>query len=146
MNRLSTRVNAKLGGVNFVLEKSELHDQNHPTIVMGEVFFLETVIEINWILGADVSHPPPGAGNKPSFTALVSSVDRHAAKYIPNSRVQRGREEIIINLQEMVANALQKSRSYRKEKEGFDIAPERLIFFRGNFGLYSLTVFVTQHH
>jgi hypothetical protein len=47
-------------------------------------------------------HPAPGAVGRPSFASLVSSVDLMTAKYIPCSRVQRGRQEIIEDLEGMV--------------------------------------------
>ena len=47
-------------------------------------------------------HPAPGAVGRPSFASLVSSVDLMTAKYIPCSRVQKGRQEIIEDLEGMV--------------------------------------------
>jgi len=47
-------------------------------------------------------HPAPGAVGRPSFASLVSSVDLMTAKYIPCSRVQKGRQEIIEDLEDMV--------------------------------------------
>lgn len=46
-------------------------------------------------------HPAPGAEGRPSFTALVSSVDSTTAKYVAMTRVQKGRKEIISDLEEM---------------------------------------------
>ncbi|KAF8197479.1 argonaute-like protein [Pholiota molesta] len=57
---------------------------------------------------ADVMHPAPGAEGRPSFASLVSSVDNTTAKYISQSSVQVGREEIIADLEQMVTDALEK--------------------------------------
>ena len=46
-------------------------------------------------------HPPPGANDRPSFTAVVGSVDTYAAKYVATSRVQAGRQEIISDMKDM---------------------------------------------
>lgn len=46
-------------------------------------------------------HPPPGADGRPSFTALVASVDSDSAKYMAECRVQTSRQEMIDDLGEM---------------------------------------------
>lgn len=53
------------------------------------------------MIGADCMHPAPGAEGRPSFAAVVSSIDSMAAKYIALSRVQQGRQELIDDLEEM---------------------------------------------
>jgi len=50
--------------------------------------------------GADVMHPPPGV-NRPSYTAIIGSVDSHTAKYTATSRAQTGKQEIINDMKEM---------------------------------------------
>ena len=50
--------------------------------------------------GADVMHAPPGV-NRPSYSAIIGSVDSHTAKYVGTSRAQTGRREIINDMQEM---------------------------------------------
>ncbi len=91
--------------------------------------------------GADVIHPAPGAEGRPSFTGLVSSVDRHTAKYVAISKVQTGRQEIIGDLEEMVNYALTKFLSYRKMVEKADGSVSRLIFYRGTLILNFYIVF-----
>ncbi|TEB08819.1 eukaryotic translation initiation factor 2C [Coprinellus micaceus] len=112
------KVNVKLGGVNSIPDPalaSSLADPAIPTIVMG----------------ADVIHPAPGADGRPSFTALVSSVDRHCAKYIATDRVQEGRREIISDLKEMAVHCLNNYVNYRRAVEKAPkLKPQRLIFFR----------------
>jgi len=53
--------------------------------------------------GADTIHPAPGADadERPSFTALVSSVNVAGTKYIARESVQQGRVEIIQDLKAM---------------------------------------------
>jgi len=85
----------------------------------------------NNVLGADVIHPAPGAEGRPSFTSLVTSVDRYTAKYIATSKVQTGRQEIIADLEDMVKYALNKYMLYRKAIERTNSPPTRLIFYRG---------------
>ncbi|KAF8993952.1 Piwi domain-containing protein [Cyathus striatus] len=86
---------------------SAISDPSNPTIVMG----------------ADVIHPAPGSEGRPSFTALVGSIDGHCAKYVATNRAQTGRQEIIDDLQAMVVN-------YRRAVENKTSSPTRLIFYR----------------
>ncbi|CAB5308685.1 unnamed protein product [Rhizophagus irregularis] len=53
------------------------------------------------ILCADVSHPPPGETDKPSFAALCGSMDARASRYAATIRAQTGRFEIIADLANM---------------------------------------------
>jgi hypothetical protein len=46
-------------------------------------------------------HPAAGTTGKPSFAALVASVDPQATKYVAQSRVQSSRQEMIEDLREM---------------------------------------------
>ncbi|PBK85438.1 Piwi-domain-containing protein [Armillaria gallica] len=65
------KLNVKLGGINVIPSPESvpaLTDVRHPTM----------------IIGADVMHPPSGANDRPSFTAVgnrLGSVDSHTAKY-----------------------------------------------------------------
>ena len=83
------KLNAKLGGTNAILapgSTSFLNDPAHPTL----------------ILGADVVHPAPGPTGKPSFAAVVGSVDSNGAKYVAATQIQEARKEIIEDLETMV--------------------------------------------
>jgi len=117
--------------VNNILDNSPLNDLNQPTIVMGMANSLPNPCLSNNVLGADVIHPAPGAEGRPSFTSLVTSVDRYTAKYIATSKVQTGRQEIIADLEDMVKYALNKYMLYRKAIERTNSPPTRLIFYRG---------------
>ena len=55
------------------------------------------------MVGADVMHQASSAEGRPSFTAVVSSIDLTASKYIALSCIQAGHQEIIDNLEEMWA-------------------------------------------
>jgi eukaryotic translation initiation factor 2C len=112
------KVNVKLGGINVILDPTPnlaISDRANPTVV----------------LGADVIHPPPGATDRPSFTAVVGSVDSNAAKYVATTRVQTGRQEIINDLKEMCMEVLKLYMGYREKVEKQrEFAPKRLIFYR----------------
>ncbi|KZP01220.1 Piwi-domain-containing protein, partial [Calocera viscosa TUFC12733] len=81
------------------------------------------------VMGADTSHPGPGDGDKPSISALATSVDEHATVYVTTVRVQERRVEIIADLQEMWAvSQFQKYQSAIHKRN--NIAPQRIIFYR----------------
>ncbi|KAJ7061559.1 ribonuclease H-like domain-containing protein [Mycena amicta] len=117
---VALKINVKRGGVNVITDPSQvgsLYDPHLPTVVMG----------------ADVMHPPPGATDRPSFAAMVSSVDANAAKYVATLNIQRGRQELIPTLGTMTEELLNSYMGYRAFKEklaGLAAAPKRLIFYR----------------
>lgn len=100
-------MNVKLGGINAIPDPQSvtvLTDPRNPTVVMGIAFFCPCLHRRTYTVyesGADVIHPAPGSDGRPSFTALVGSVDSSSAKYVATSRVQGSREEIIQDLKEM---------------------------------------------
>ena len=53
------------------------------------------------LLGADVIHPAPGSGDRPSFTSLVGSIDTSAVRYVSTMEVQTSRKEIIEAMESM---------------------------------------------
>ncbi|KAK7689674.1 hypothetical protein QCA50_007469 [Cerrena zonata] len=117
---VALKINVKLGGINTVPDPrsvSILTDPSNPTIVMG----------------ADEIHPAPGPGSdtKPSFTAVVASVDSDSAKYIADCQVQTGRRQMIDDLKGMTKALLGKYMGYRKNVEKkANNRPKRLLFFR----------------
>ncbi|KAJ7075722.1 argonaute-like protein [Mycena belliarum] len=118
---VALKVNVKLGGINVITDSTQVavlsDPHNNPTVVMG----------------ADVMHPGAGTTNRPSFAAVVSSVDSNAAKYVATMKVQASRQELISDLQEMTHYLLSKFMDYRKLVEGRKEptnAPKRLIFYR----------------
>lgn len=120
---LSLKINAKLGGVNHVIDPK-----------VKSLVFKEPVI----IFGADVTHPSPGENGIPSIAAVVASMDPHAAKYYARVRAQKheksgGAQEIINDLAVMVKELLQDFYRTTQRK------PVRIIFYRdgvseGQFG------------
>jgi eukaryotic translation initiation factor 2C len=117
-NNVMLKVNVKLGGINVIPDPSSLAaealtDPANPTIVMG----------------ADVMHAPPGV-NRPSYSAIIGSVDSHTAKYVATSRAQTGRREIINDMQEMCQAILSQYRDYQVNVEKKVFGLSRLIFYR----------------
>ncbi|SJL13318.1 uncharacterized protein ARMOST_16758 [Armillaria ostoyae] len=112
------KLNVKLGGINVIPSPESvpaLTDVRHPTM----------------IIGADVMHPPPGANDRPSFTAAVGSVDSHTAKYYAKMQVQKGRQEIIEDFQSMCKELIQDYCDYHKNIERkVQVKPERIIVYR----------------
>ncbi|KAK7042157.1 protein argonaute-2 [Favolaschia claudopus] len=117
---IALKVNVKLGGTNVVTDPTSstiLSDPRTPTIIMG----------------ADVMHPGAGTHGRPSYAAVVSSVDSYAAKYVAVHRVQASRQELISDLSEMTKYLLEKYMAYRTAIEEVPAnlkAPKRLIFYR----------------
>jgi len=108
---ITLKLNVKLGGINSVPEPRDisfLTDPANPTIVMG----------------ADVVHPAPGSGNRPSFTSLVGSVDPSAVRYVSTIQVQTSRQEIIDAMESMSTYVLTR---YKASTGTF---PKRILFYR----------------
>jgi len=106
---LALKINAKIGGINFVLEKNPFLSET-PTIIFG----------------ADVTHPGPGAFlGAPSIAAVVASVDDYGVEYRASLSIQTGRMEIIAELPKMVKERL---RDYTERNGGKK--PRRIIFCR----------------
>lgn len=139
------------------LAAEALTDPANPTIVMGKcsIHFTDRKDVLNRCplyissSGADVMHPAPGV-NRPSYSAIIGSVDSHTAKYVATSRAQTGRREIINDMQEMcqvlylfvsymwesqynsspqVILSQYKDYQVNVEKKAFRLS--RLIFYRG---------------
>ncbi|KAG8947289.1 hypothetical protein FRC04_010865 [Tulasnella sp. 424] len=115
---IALKVNAKLGGVNVVASPKDtgnlLGDPNNPVM----------------ILGADAIHPPPESQGRPSFTAVVGSLDMHASKYVASCRPQTSKQEIIDDMEEMTKEVLMDYLGYRKQAEGKEGGPKKMIWFR----------------
>ncbi|KAK0184437.1 argonaute-like protein [Armillaria mellea] len=113
------KLNVKLGGINVIPSPTSvpaLTDVRHPTM----------------IIGADVMHPPPGAIDRPSFTAAVGSIDSNTARYVAKMQVQKGRQEIIEGFESMCRGLIQDYCGYHTAIERKPHAkPERIIVYRG---------------
>ncbi|KAB5595254.1 Argonaute-1 protein [Ceratobasidium theobromae] len=116
---ISATINVKLGGVNAILPPSEdlrfITDPANPTMIMG----------------ADVAHPAPGTEGRPSFAALVGSVDSAGSKYIAAHRAQGSRVEGIADLEDMAKHLIKMFQGYQKmvEKKA-TVGPKRILFYR----------------
>ncbi|RIA82435.1 Piwi domain-containing protein [Glomus cerebriforme] len=102
------KINVKLGGMNSFLSPKQnpfLHEK--PSILMG----------------ADVTHPPPGS-SRPSIAALCASMDDRASRYAASIRRQTSRTEIISELANMVKDMLKTFYQTSGKK------PERILFYR----------------
>ncbi|PIL23261.1 Argonaute [Ganoderma sinense ZZ0214-1] len=111
------KINVKVGGINNIPEPRSvpaLTDPRNPTLVMG----------------ADITHPPPGADGRPSFTSLVGNVDSETAKYVADCRVQTSRQEMIDAIEEMATAHIALYKRYRQGVEKKSPDPKRVIFFR----------------
>ncbi|KAJ3416061.1 eukaryotic translation initiation factor 2C, 2 [Chytridiales sp. JEL 0842] len=103
------KVNVKLGGMNSFLSSAQLpFVSERPTI----------------ILGADVTHPAPGSASSQSIAALVGSMDAQCSRYAAAIRVQKGRQEVILDLASMVVELL------KTFYQTCGAKPERICFFR----------------
>jgi len=112
---ISLKVNAKLGGINHVIDPVE-----------KSFVFREPVI----IFGADVTHPSPPENGIPSIAAVVASVDSNATKYCARVRAHRyeklgGAQEIIHDLAVMVKELL--IEFYKANRR---LKPSNIIFYR----------------
>ncbi|MQL87641.1 hypothetical protein Taro_020185 [Colocasia esculenta] len=112
---LALKINAKVGGCNVVLYNAlpcqvpRLFAEDEPVIFMG----------------ADVTHPHPLDDFSPSVAAVVGSMNWPAAnKYISRMRSQTHRQEIILDLEEMVGELLEEF------YQGLHKLPSRILFFR----------------
>ncbi|KAJ6586692.1 Piwi domain-containing protein [Mycena sp. CBHHK59/15] len=114
---VALKVNVKLGGINVVVDPAG-SPQPQVASLLGDVRNGTMVM---------------GAAQKPSYSAVVSSVDAHAAKYVAVLRMQDSRQEMISDLQEMTQYLLTRYMWYRRHTEKVapaDEAPKRIIFYR----------------
>jgi len=115
MNNLLHKMNLKLGGHNVYPSPDGLSlVQAAPTIVFG----------------ADVYHAPPGS-LRPSFAALVSSIDRSLATYYTTVSAQPARLEIIRDLEDLVARHIR-----HFYESNHSCPPQRIIFYRDGVGMH----------
>ena len=87
------KANLKLGGVNLISPASK-----------GGLALLREKPTI--VFGVDVNRPPPGSA-KPSFSALVASMDPECARYYSVVGAQSARKELV-DLKDKVRTCLRK--------------------------------------
>jgi len=99
---VALKINVKLGGLNVVPNKLPfLNDPANPTIIMG----------------ADAIHPPPGSQGRPSFVAVVGSVDTTASHYVSACGPQKSGKEIIDGIEAMTKSIITKHIAYKTKVE-----------------------------
>ncbi|QRV87347.1 argonaute-like protein [Ceratobasidium sp. AG-Ba] len=112
------KVNAKLGGLNSVLDPQAqrfLSDPANPVM----------------IIGSHVSHPAPGAVDRPSFAAVVGSIDSTVTQYSAVSAAQDPRVEMVTELSNHIHELIGRHIYCKKEQEKKqNAAPKRIIYFR----------------
>ncbi|RMZ71484.1 Stem cell self-renewal Piwi [Pyrenophora seminiperda CCB06] len=107
---VALKINLKLGGINQIVE-----NKNLGIIDQGKTM----------VVGIDVTHPSPGsAQNAPSVSAMVASVDRFLGQWPATLRVQKGRQENVEELNEMLKSRL----SLWKTKN--NALPENILIYR----------------
>jgi len=83
------------------------------------------------VLGADVMHPPPGPGGRPSYAAVTGNIDSTVSRYVATSRAQGCRVEMIQDLEDMVTHIVKMFMAYRKDQEKKNNpAPRRILYYR----------------
>ncbi|KAJ3124783.1 hypothetical protein HK098_000874 [Nowakowskiella sp. JEL0407] len=106
---VALKLNVKLGGINAFLAPNQLpFITERPTIVFG----------------ADMTHPPTGDTQKPSIAACVASMDAQCSRYSAAIRIQKQRQEIILDLTGMVVELL------RAFYQNTGSKPDRIVFYR----------------
>ncbi|KAF7295303.1 Argonaute-like protein [Mycena indigotica] len=94
LNNVAIKINARLGG-RYALPEADVL----------KVLQSNNSIAPMMVIGADVSHPAPGA-HQPSFAGLVYSTDREATRYSALTAVQAPRVEEIQDLKAMMKAAI----------------------------------------
>ncbi|KAI0336397.1 Piwi-domain-containing protein [Cubamyces sp. BRFM 1775] len=113
-NNVVLKINARLGGTNSVINSDAAAFLRNGCMVVG----------------ADVGHPGPGAAARPSVTGLVASVDGAVSKLTSYANVQRPRQEIIEDLENMMIGALSDYLAYQRTVTPNPPPPRNIIFYR----------------
>ncbi|CAO2655718.1 Nn.00g045210.m01.CDS01 [Neocucurbitaria sp. VM-36] len=104
------KFNQKLGGVNHTVELKRMAPLDEKTILFG----------------IDVTHPSPGsAETAPSIAGVVASVDSLFSQYPASMRTQKGRQEMVAELEEMIIERL---KLWSKRNRG--TLPNKVIVYR----------------
>ncbi|OTB10649.1 hypothetical protein K445DRAFT_322772 [Daldinia sp. EC12] len=106
------KVNLKLGGDNQVITPANLG-------IIGE--------NKTMVVGIDVTHPSPGSSKvAPSVAGMVASIDNKLGQWPGMLRIQKGREEMVKDLKDMLKSRL---RLWR-EKGKHATFPENILVYR----------------
>lgn len=107
---VAMKFNQKLGGVNHTVELKKMAPLDAQTILFG----------------IDVTHPSPGsADSAPSIAGVVASIDDKFSQYPASMRTQRGREEMVQELEEMI---IERIKLWQKKNQ--NKLPNKVIVYR----------------
>ncbi|KAI8935159.1 hypothetical protein NX059_007752 [Plenodomus lindquistii] len=107
---VAMKFNQKLGGVNHTVELKKMSPLDAQTILFG----------------IDVTHPSPGsAETAPSIAGVVASVDSMFSQYPASMRTQKGRQEMVDALDEMIIERLK-----LWQKRNQNRLPNKVIVYR----------------
>lgn len=107
---VAMKFNQKLGGVNHTVELKKMAPLDAQTILFG----------------IDVTHPSPGSSESaPSIAGVVASIDEKFSQYPASMRTQRGREEMVLELEEMIVERLKFWQKKNQNK-----LPNKVIVYR----------------
>ncbi|EAT86396.1 hypothetical protein HBI56_100990 [Parastagonospora nodorum] len=107
---VAMKFNQKLGGVNHTVELKRMAPLDPQTILFG----------------IDVTHPSPGSSDSaPSVAGVVASVDSLFSQFPASMRTQRGRQEMVEELEEMIVERLK-----LWQKRNGNKLPNKVIVYR----------------
>ncbi|KAL5518384.1 hypothetical protein ACEPAH_66 [Sanghuangporus vaninii] len=115
---ITLKINAKMGGINFVPIKEGL-----------EWIYSPKNGEATMVVGLDVSHPGPGIF-RPSMASMVYSVDPNASRYFPLCSSQPPRLEIIQDLPKMFYAAMNRFGAHVRTTFNNFFLPQRILVYR----------------
>lgn len=119
---VALKFNLKKGGANHTILPGDLKPLDNRTIVFG----------------IDVTHPSPGSDDSaPSIAGVVASSDSKFCQYPASVRTQKGREEMVQGLEEMIVERL---RHWQTVNKGG--LPDKVIVYRDGVseGQYALVL------
>lgn len=119
---VAMKFNQKLGGVNHTLQPDRFKPLDKDTILFG----------------IDVTHPSPGSSeSSPSIAGIVASVDQNFSQYPASIRTQKGRAEMVQELEEMI---LERLRLW--QKRNMQRLPNKVVVYRDGVseGQYKLVL------
>ncbi|KAF2860662.1 Piwi-domain-containing protein [Piedraia hortae CBS 480.64] len=122
LGNLALKFNIKSGGVNHTV----------PDI------FAAPLDDNTMLMGIDVTHPSPGSRDgAPSISCVVASVDEHVTQWPGSIRAQKGFQEMVQGLEEMVGQRLE---VWRKHHNGQ--LPTKIVLYRDGVseGQYELVL------
>ena len=119
---LALKVNLKLGGTNQMIDTRTL-----PLLAKNNTMFV----------GIDVTHPSPGSSKEaPSVAAMVASINNKLGQWPAAIRVQKGKQEKVNDLEEMLLSRLDLWQKLGKNAS----LPENILVYRdgvseGQYGM-----------